>query len=64
LNQNHFESLLRTLLLIKAYRVEIYTTPSNAKTASVWNLEFKVIQIKIFQLKLIRFVSGVARKFE
>jgi hypothetical protein len=36
--------LLRTLLLLKAYRVEIYTTPSNAKTASTWNLEFKVME--------------------
>ncbi|XP_014279145.1 DNA mismatch repair protein Msh2 [Halyomorpha halys] len=40
LNKSQFESLIRDLLLVKQYRVEVYTSKGN-KAPSTWTLEYK-----------------------
>lgn len=40
-NKTQFESLLRDLLLVKQYRVEVYTNKGN-RGPTAWTLEYKV----------------------
>lgn len=40
LNKSQFESLIRDLLLVKQYRVEVYTNKGN-KSPTSWTLEYK-----------------------
>lgn len=43
LSKANFESFVRDLLLVKQYRVEVYTSKSGTRNASDWSLEFKVM---------------------
>ncbi|XP_076178005.1 DNA mismatch repair protein Msh2-like isoform X3 [Ptiloglossa arizonensis] len=40
LNKNHFESFIRDLLLVRQYRIEVYTNQGTAKNQN-WVLEYK-----------------------
>lgn len=40
INKNNFEKLIRELLLVKQYRVEVYTKPSQSHNND-WILEYK-----------------------
>uniref|UniRef100_A0AAG5DF98 DNA mismatch repair proteins mutS family domain-containing protein n=1 Tax=Anopheles atroparvus TaxID=41427 RepID=A0AAG5DF98_ANOAO len=41
LSKNNFEALIRELLLVRNYRVEVYTKSSQKKSDNEWVLEFK-----------------------
>jgi hypothetical protein len=42
LNKSQFETLVRDLLLVKQYRVEVYISKGGKSTTN-WTLEYKVI---------------------
>ncbi|XP_059484819.1 DNA mismatch repair protein Msh2 isoform X2 [Neocloeon triangulifer] len=64
LNHHHFEALLRTLLLNKTYRVEVYSSPNNS--SNNWTIEFKASPGNLSQFEDLLFStksegqSGVA----
>ncbi|XP_065342598.1 DNA mismatch repair protein Msh2 [Cloeon dipterum] len=53
LNQNHYEALLRTLLLNKTYRVEVYCSPNNS--SNNWTIEYKASPGNLYQFEDLLF---------
>lgn len=43
----NFESFVKDLLLVKQYRVEVFTSKSGTRNAGDWCLEFKVLPLQI-----------------
>jgi len=58
LSKGNFESLIRDLLLVKNYRVEVYTNKGSQRSQSEWQLEFKGSPGNLLQFEELLFSNN------